>query len=85
MTFRELFREFVAGFHSRRALRDLSITQAWLTVALALGSKGLPPLERLLGVTTAQTPLQQRSMLQQIAARYGIELEQTRLIHKPLH
>lgn len=76
-------REFVAGSHQRKAERDQSITQAWLTVALALGSKRVPPLEQLLtGGTTKQTPEQQRSMLLNMAARYGIELERTELIPK---
>lgn len=72
----------MAGRAEQKALRDRSVTQAWLTVALALGKKGLPPLEQLLGESTKQTPQQQHAMLRNMAARYGLELEQTRLIKK---
>lgn len=75
MTLREWFRELVAAKERHEETRDRDLSLAWHIAALTRGTKGLPPLERLLRrrgrASVRQTPQEQIAMWQAAAARFG--------------
>ena len=75
MTLREWFRALVAAKERTEETRDRDLSLAWHIAALTRGTKGLPPLDRLLTrrgrASARQTPQEQIAMWQVAAARFG--------------
>jgi len=74
MTLREWFRELVAAKERQEEMRDRDLSLAWHIAALTRGTKGLPPLDRLLRRKSRgprQTVKEQIAMWQVAAARFG--------------
>lgn len=75
MTLREWYRELVAAKERQEEMHDRDLSLAWHIAALTRGTKGLPPLDRLLRrrgrASVRQTPKEQIAMWQVAAARFG--------------
>lgn len=74
MTVRELYREFVVAKRLREDRHDRDVTLAYNIASLTRGTKGLPPLEKLLSKRTRreqQSAVEQVAMWQVIATRFG--------------
>lgn len=74
MTLREWYRELVAAKERHEEMRDRDLSLAWHIAALTRGTKGLPPLDRLLrrkSRAPQQSVREQIAMWQVAAARFG--------------
>jgi hypothetical protein len=78
-----VFRELVVGEQRRRDDKDQRVTLAYEIAALTRGSKGLPPLKKLLSPpleAERQTIEQLNTMMHALAERYSLRIGPTRLI-----